>query len=344
MMTQLEAKNAKTFQSPSPPPSDSKSSITTKLTILLDSMRNNEATTDMNPTSFRRAPTRPASAGSAHVYYRSGDEKFYLGTVSNKDKLVFFSRTASDQLLKADFNSNTMKYVNKVRGITVSNVDDTAGRIVFNWINTNDIHNPRPLTLAHLPKNYQLLDGCKLHHASNAFHLERDLRGDAIRASIFMYLRNLRKVTLEDFQMVLEWLYFDAGLVMEMKRKIAYQTIKGLLPDDERGRLMNWCVESDQTEGTTLVQQMVGAEAQVQAQMKASAARREQQAALAEQQMVDNLVVVHESAYGEAKTASKGKAAGPSSSSAPKIINNAPAPVHVAHVQPKTTYANIVRR
>lgn len=271
----------------------------TKLTNLVQSMKTDAAAQAGQKPSFRRAPTGPASAGTAHVYYRSGDERVYLGTVDNKAKLVFFSRTASDQLIKANFEANKIVYVNKVRGVTVNKVDDAAGRIVFNWINTNNMHNPQPLTFAHLGKNNQFLDGCKLHHASHQFHLTRELRGEDIRERIFWYLRGSRKVKFEDFVIVFEWLSFDTGLIMEMKRKVAYHTIKGWISEEVRGKLMEWCVESDATKGTTLVQQMAEVETQVRAEMDAAEERREQQVAAATT-VDENLVFVHESIAGKA--------------------------------------------
>ncbi|KAM0721395.1 hypothetical protein Q7P37_002319 [Cladosporium fusiforme] len=272
----------------------------TKLNTLLDSMRAKGARkADSSPVG--RAPSGPASAGSAHVYYRSGDEKVYLGTISNKDKLILFSRTASDQLVKANFDANKMVYVLNVRAVVVNKVDDNAGRIVFNWINLNDMKSPSPLTFAHLGHKNTFLDGCKLHHAAHQFHLDRDLRGEDIRERIFWHIRGIKKVTIQDFQAVLEWLTFDAGLVKEMMRKVAYHTLKGWIPDAELDALFAMCQELDLAKGSKIVEQMVEIEAEVSAQIDATMAKREKEAAL------DRLVVTHESVAGKIKASKKQK-------------------------------------
>lgn len=254
-----------------------------------------EGTADMPLATPIRAPTGPASAGTVHVYYRSGDDTLFLATSNNKPQLVYFSRTAHDQLMKANFEANMMVYIENVHQVIVDEVDDVSGQIVINWITSNNMYNPQPLTIAHLGMNNSFLDGCKLHHACHVFHLNRDLRGEDIRQRIFWHIRSSPQVDIEDFKIVLEWLKFDVGLVKEMMRKVAYKTLYGWIPDDEREQMMSYCVEYDQTKGTKLVEQMAKVEAEVKASIRAGAARRAREAGHA-QSANEFLIPVHGSA------------------------------------------------
>lgn len=181
-------------------------------------------------------PTAPAGM---QVYTTIDDKKKLLGTVANKSKLLQFSHAAKQAL--------------PARELVLKGVDEAAGRTIVAWINGNNLTRPKPLHFQLLGSNPQFIDGCKIHHAAYMFLLRRDLRGDDIRNRLFDYIREIRNVTLAEFQMVQLWMHFDSGLMLEMKRKIAYHTVREWIPDDQRGQLMYYFLGYDVSNGTTLI-------------------------------------------------------------------------------------------
>lgn len=210
-----------------------------------------------------KPPTGPAGM---QVYTTNDGKKKLLGTVANRSKLLQFSHAARQAL--------------PARELVLEGVDEAAGRTIIAWINGNSLTRPKPLLFRLLGSNPQFVDGCKIHHASYMFQLRRDLRGDDIRNRLFEYIRAIRNVTLAEFQMVQLWLYFDSGLVLEMKRKIAYHTVREWIPDEERGQLMYYFLGHDVSNGTTLVKEMVELEAFYTAEVAREAEKRTQATAI----------------------------------------------------------------
>lgn len=81
-----------------------------------------------------------------------------------------------------------------------------------------------------------------------------------MRNEFLNHIRSIKTVNLNNVKLIFEELYFDQGLMKKMQQKIAVHTLNGWIPDKERGELMNYCLESDQSHGTQLVASMQAAE------------------------------------------------------------------------------------
>jgi hypothetical protein len=144
--------------------------------------------------------------------------KLFLGTADNQAKLVRLSGVAREQL---------------TREVIIPPVDYDAGRLVLEYINENDVHNPKPLGLSSLSPHAPLSFACKVYHACNAFRIPRDLRGNEVREYILFSIRGLKNVTLVDFQSVCESVHFDPGLMRVIFNKVAYHIMKKRISEYE---------------------------------------------------------------------------------------------------------------
>lgn len=230
--------------------------------------------------------TSATTNGPAHVFYhnKSGD-KVFLGPIADRNKLAHFSGKAYDQIISANWQPNN---VDKLE-IIIPQVDYDAGRIVLKYIEYNNPHNPRPLTPNLLPARAAFAVSCKVHHACNTLRINRQARGEYLRNHLVATVRDTRPLTFIDFRLACEWVFFDVGLMKIMLNKVAFQTLKGWVSQDELAKIWNYVVESDNNKRTTWIEQLNAIFAVLDKEEKEKAAAKR---AAKEQ---ENATFVHES-------------------------------------------------
>jgi hypothetical protein len=178
------------------------------------------------PSGTSKASGTAVPAGTIDDYTidDDGTNKIYLGRVTDKTKLAFFSR-AGDRLLNPDryskrfaSSSDSNLWLPPKRRFQAtelllrSGVYKRAAEIVIRWINENNINDPEPFIFSYAlfgttPPSFEL--ALNVHHAMHAFDLDREVRGNFVRNAIFAYIntRNNPAIpTAADFKHCMEQL------------------------------------------------------------------------------------------------------------------------------------------
>jgi len=208
-------------------------------------------------SSSKKSTSTQTTLGSAHVfYYPSQGKKVFLGTVADRSKLVHLSLLARDQLIKVDPRSGKTANMGNQREVTLGRLDHEAGLLILKYINDNNIHRSNLFTIDLLPADSTLAFRCKVFHACNAFRIVRHLCDDSIRNNLCFEFRKLDVITLADFQLVCEYLYFDSGLMNIMQNKVAYHTFRGWITEHELACIWEYVTEYDAEKKTNCVERI----------------------------------------------------------------------------------------
>ncbi|KAK5675260.1 hypothetical protein LTS10_012021 [Elasticomyces elasticus] len=148
----------------------------------------------------------------------------------DRSKPIHFSELAASQLKNGTPTDQRLpKYlVTLARGAA----DGKALARVTTWIETNDIEEPKQMTLAGL--KLERFDDIVLTYATGyAMRLKRDLRGDDLRNALYDYLHQ-GSLTHDEFAMLVEWLPFDGGLIKTAMHQAMFRSCKGgtFVPSD----------------------------------------------------------------------------------------------------------------
>lgn len=237
-------------------------------------------------------PTMPAAPGTAYVYFRHDKNKIFLDTADSKALLAHFSGAAAAQLLPANKHSTKIANTSTTREVVIDKVDPAAGRVVLMWICKNNLQQGKEtnLTLSDLPDNSSFAFRCKVHYAAaRAFRVSRTLRGNEIHSDLQQYIRTIAKVTLEDFKVVMEEVYFDAGLVNAMQQKVAKHLADGKLSKEEDSTLLSYAQKYDTERKTNIVAGVGTARQQILKE------RKEREDKAAKEKAAEELTVIHKS-------------------------------------------------
>lgn len=257
-----------------------------------------------NKRSQRTSPSRvdvppsPAAPGTAHIYYRDGDAKVFVGSVTSRVTLTAFSTAARAHLMRYNPATKQSVMTPKAHEVILSKIDSAAGRAIIEVINNTNLHAPKPLLLSMLHEDSSIDFLAKVHQACHAFGLNHQLHGGEVRNAIFSYLRDLRHIELHDFKLFAEELYFDRGLVDKMQYKVALFTLNNWFSEDERRDFMYYAWDSDFLKGTNLMNGIAAEETKIQAERTK---RDEEEAA---KKAAEEFVFVHQSVAGKAKEVS----------------------------------------
>lgn len=228
---------------------------------------------ELRPAPGTKVDPKIASSGTTHLFYHNHDgTKTSLGTFDDRIKLIHFSGVAHDQIVRFETNPDKVKAAGSTREVNFFSVDLDAGRIVLDYINNNNIHNPLPLSLNLLPARAPFAISCKVHHACNTFRIVRAARGEQLRDHIARHIRHTKAATFLDFKLACDWLFFDTGLMKLMLQKVAYHTLKEWIDQHELGRMWRYCTQSDRTKGSNLVERLNVVFAELERQEREKAA------------------------------------------------------------------------
>ncbi|KAK3643746.1 hypothetical protein LTR56_010052 [Elasticomyces elasticus] len=160
---------------------------------------------------------------SVNVYITSIEGYHRIAAKVDRSKLIHFSELAASQLKNGTpIDQRLPKYsVTLARGAA----DGKALARVTTWIETNDIQEPKQMTLAGL--KLERFDDIVLTYATGyAMRLKRDLRGDDLRNALYDYLHQ-GSLTHDEFAMLVEWLPFDGGLIKTAVHQAMFRGCKG---------------------------------------------------------------------------------------------------------------------
>jgi hypothetical protein len=203
----------------------------------------NKKNCDAVPSGKAKASGKSAPAGTIDVYsVANNGTKTYLGWVTDKNKLAFFSR-AGDRIIDPDkyskfgamdVNINRPAVARRpfqVNELLIGpHVDKVASEIIIKWINDNSTTEPKQFELDNLfgensPSFETLLN---IHHAMHAFDLQRDIRGQVVRTAIMDYIcvRDDPMIpNVADFKFCLEKVDFDGGVLSKMMNQIMWRSV-----------------------------------------------------------------------------------------------------------------------
>jgi hypothetical protein len=216
---------------------------------------------------YKKAIPSSASgaSGTIDVYTidDDGTNKVYLGWVTDKTKLAFFSR-AADRLLNPEkyskratsYSSNNLWLPPKRRFqatelLLRSGVDKRAAEIVVKWINDSSINNPEPFIFFYAlfgtaPPSFEL--ALNVHHAMHAFDLDREHRGQFVRNAIFYYIntRNNPAIpTAADYKHCMEKIDFDGGVLGCMMTQIMWWSVNRNIDPVAREEIREYYAETE---------------------------------------------------------------------------------------------------
>jgi hypothetical protein len=216
------------------------------------------------PTGDSKASGTTARPGTIDVYSVGMDgSKTYIGWITDKNKLAFFSR-AGDRALnpEKDTDSGAMRAKKNNRPAPAKrtapvtelllgpNVDKLAGEIVIKWINENSVTEPKPFTLAYDLFGVETIPfekALRVHHAMSAFDLEREISGQVVRNAIFKYIntRDNRMIpTADDFKNCMEIIDFDGGIVSGFMTQIMWRSVNQNIDQDILDEIKRYCFET----------------------------------------------------------------------------------------------------
>ena len=171
----------------------------------------------------------------------------------NKSKLMHFSDLAKGQL-KPDairgrgWPSHGFILVKDQR-LGDGHFDEDAARVLLKWIDGNDIEKPKQLTRGVLEpdmpgtdKGATFKNGVNLYATAHALRIPRQLRGDNVHDSIYLYIKDA-PLRFDEFAQVIEMLAFDEGMVKTAKHNVMFKHVKGgaqETPDFKR--IQDYCV------------------------------------------------------------------------------------------------------
>lgn len=189
---------------------------------------------------FDMDPTAPTSV-NVNIITHEGNIK--VAAKVDRSRLVFFSHLAAAQL--APGGPMDRRLPKGAVTLAFYAVDDKALARVNTWIETNNIKEPKQLTLAgkspfifleHTSfRKPTLTSGLKIeafddvvltYATGYAFRLKRELRGDDLRNAIYDYIHQ-GNLTCDEFVMIVEWLAFDGGLVKTAVHEVMFRFCKG---------------------------------------------------------------------------------------------------------------------
>jgi hypothetical protein len=231
------------------------------------------------PTGASKASGTAAPAGTIDVYTidDDGTNKTYLGWVTDKTKLAFFSR-AGDRLLDPDkykYNkratstqSSDLWLPPKRRSqatelLLRSGVDKRAAEIIIKWINDNNIDDPKTFIFDYAlfgltAPSFEL--ALNVHHAMHAFDLNRDVRGQVVRKAIFDYINTRDNVGIPsaaDFKHCMEKIDFDGGVLGCMMQQVMWRSVNKNIDPVALEEIKEYCAGTDRWETMVAIGEQV---------------------------------------------------------------------------------------
>jgi hypothetical protein len=231
------------------------------------------------PTGASKASGTAAPAGTIDVYTidDDGSNKAYLGWVTDKTKLAYFSR-ASDRLLNPDkykYNkgatstpSSDLWLPTKRRPQTTelllrSGVDKRAAEIIIKRVNDNSIDDPKTFIFDYAlfgptPPSFEL--ALNVHHAMHAFDLNRELRGQVVRKAIFDYINTRENAAIPsaaDFKHCMEKIDFDGGVLGCMMQQIMWRSVNKNIDPVALEEIKECCAGTDRWDAMVAIGEQV---------------------------------------------------------------------------------------
>jgi hypothetical protein len=228
------------------------------------------------PFGTAKASGTTAPAGTIDVYtVANHGTKTYLGWVTDKNKLVFFSRTGDRIINPSKYSkfgamgAKDSRPVAARRFFPVSelligpNVDKLAAEIIIEWINDNSITEPKQFGLG-----YALFGGTSpcfeaalnVHHAMHAFDLFRETRGQVVRTVIMDYINisdDPMIPNVADSKCCMEKIDFDGGVLSSMMTQIMWRSVNRNIDPAVLDEIKKYCSETERYEGMKRIGEQV---------------------------------------------------------------------------------------
>ena len=210
------------------------------------------------PTGNAQASGTTARPGTIDVYSVGYDgSKTYIGWITDKNKLAFFSRLG-DRVLNPEKYMRPKKNNNRpapakgaVRELLLRpNVDKLAGEIVIKWINENSITQPKPFTLTATlfgDGEIPFVKLLKVHHAMSAFEISAKHSSQIVRNKIFRHIditNNNMIPTASDFKNCMEIIDFDGGIVSKMMHQTMWRSVNKQIDPEILDEIRQYCFET----------------------------------------------------------------------------------------------------
>jgi hypothetical protein len=210
---------------------------------------------DSQPSGKEPAtPSEPPNG--VDIYYLDGENKVFLGVAKDKALLARFSTTAGHQhRATAESSENTSR---TQREVVLEPLDHTAGLLILRWINKNNVRVPRPL-IYDMPKKFTFDLYCKVHHATQVFHVRRELRGSRVRELLVEHIGSLQQPSFDDFKLAEEQLGFDPPLIYLMRSQVLSVHLVSGLAEGAYDKIIQYCA----TKGTRLLEEMDAIETEI---------------------------------------------------------------------------------
>ena len=210
------------------------------------------------PTGNAQASGTTARPGTIDVYSVGYDgSKTYIGWVTDKNKLAFFSRLGDrvlnpEKYMRPKKNNNRPALAKRaVRELILRpNVDKLAGEIVIKWINENSITQPKPFTLTATlfgDGEIPFVKLLKVHHAMSAFEISAKHSSQIVRNKIFRYIEatnNTMTPNASDFKNCMEIIDFDGGIVSKMMSQIMWRSVNNNIDSEILDDIKKYCFET----------------------------------------------------------------------------------------------------
>jgi len=223
---------------------------------------------DAVPTGKAKASGTEAPPGTIGVYYIANDgSRTYLGWVTDKNKLAFFSR-AGDRIINPDKYSSfgamgekndrspAPRRAPQVHELPLGpNVDKLAAEIVIKWINDNSITEPKDFVLDYAlfgEKRPSFETALNVHHAMHAFDLQKNLCGNVVRNAIMDYINirdNPTTPSAADFQACMEKIDFDGGILSSMMKQTMWRSVNKTIDPAVLDEIKSYCWETGKYDG-----------------------------------------------------------------------------------------------
>jgi hypothetical protein len=210
------------------------------------------------PTGNAQASGTTARPGTIDVYSVGYDgSKTYIGWVTDKNKLAFFSRLG-DRVLNPEKYMRPKKNNNRpapakraVRELLLRpNVDKLAGEIVIKYINDNSVTQPKPFALTPALFGDGEISFEKLlnvHHAMSAFEISAKHSSQIVRNKVFRYIEatnNVMTPNARDFKNCMEIIDFDGGIVSKIMHQTMWRSVNRNIDPETLDEIRQYCFET----------------------------------------------------------------------------------------------------
>lgn len=145
-----------------------------------------------------------------------------LGNI-NSAKLIKFSVIAESCMRQG--GAQDPKFPSGSVVIAKGLADAESAVRIMEWIDNNDMENPKPLTLEVL-KIDQFDDVVNIYRTAHALALRREHRGDDVRDAIYDYVQST-PLAFDEFARVMEHLAFDTGITKTTMHRVMWGKLKG---------------------------------------------------------------------------------------------------------------------